>query len=378
MRSAGQRFTIAHGALRGVSLLAALWGLLAVSCGGDAPMISGGGSDLPNGNVAFVSGMVFAADSGAAAGAEVYLRSVVITGRGDSIVWEQRALTGSTGAYAFDSVPEGNYVVYCRSNDERQTGLDQGITVSAGRDNHLEDVYLGPSVDLAGHLTLPQGMLLRSIRIFIPGTGIGLAVNTITRNVHYVINKAPVGLYDIAFVYGDAANFSAVKVRGTAAGVAYLHDISLTMLDITADSSPAPFAATVQRSFCVSPVSYSPGNEPPWYAAVDFSDVDHYRHQDGGRWPWIDDPMSNTNRPYDTILAGAVWRESEGVVLQTGREGFVKLEGGILDSVTTTPRFSVVAARRRQGAGPPVYDAVEVEIYPNVDDWDDDMPGKRS
>jgi len=351
-----------HGALA-VCCAGTLVALLA-SCSGDAPT-AGGGSDLPNGAVAALSGSLFLPDSSEAAGAEVWVRQVVITAQCDSVTFEQQAVCDAHGRYAFDSIPQGAYSVYGLSADRSLKVLYSFVELATDHERIVEDLYLRAPVDVIGYIQVPPGLLLQSMDVLIPGTSVGMRINVDRGVMQYVLNGAPAGYYDVAFVYGEAVDFMTVRVWPEQGQYAVrARDVRFAMLDIMADTAASFHPTTTERCFYVSPVSYPQGTGPAWYRNADFSGMRYYQHSAEGTRLWVDDSLGDVQQ-YDTTMAGTFYRDSLGrVVLEFVPSQFVVLTGDRAAArASSIPRFAVVAARRIETAGEIVWEVLDIQVY---------------
>jgi hypothetical protein len=143
-----------------LALTGSILALALYSCTKSQP-VAGGGSDLPNGATASLSGRAVNADSTAAAGVEVLLRKIVVTSRGDSVALERRDTSGSDGSYHFGAVSNGRYVVYLRYAASGASALNQEIDVTDSQDIAVPPLAIARAVRMAGHIFLP----------YIPSTG---------------------------------------------------------------------------------------------------------------------------------------------------------------------------------------------------------------
>lgn len=357
-----------------VLLLFAMVAFALVSCSSTDAPTAGGGSDLPNGVMAKVSGRVLAPDSTGAAAIEVYLREILMTSEGDSLVQELSGLTDSKGWYHFEEVPEGRYVLFCQSEDAQLQAVESSVEIVASRDRSLDDVQLGYTSQLVGRLLLPDGYTLGEVTVFVPGLNSGVEVTTNQRQVHYLLNGVPPGLYEIAFSYGEVINLATINIDpGNAAGLVSVRDFAFSMLDITSDTSGFFHRSRAKKDFYISPVSYKPGEEPPWYTGADFSRIGHFSHYPTGLRRWEED-SSGSETSYDVLLAGLVSLDNKGrVVLEYSEDKTAILTGELPSEISSQPVFAVVAGRIKQDVSDPVkYEVVEIELY-----WDTDIvPGR--
>ncbi len=348
-----------------------LLGLIAVvgvflSC--SSSPTAGGGSDLPNGNVlAVVSGTVVLPDSTPAAGAEVSLRSVRVTPKGDSITGEYTAVTDADGAYALDSVAPGRYVLLVEHKGGGLAAFDQFVDVLDTVDTALGAARLAPCVDLVGFVELPPGFFYSKAGVRIVGAGRRALVDI---NRMYVLEDVPRGTYDIAFTYDSIVNYLRLELppRGFADSVVYIRNVAFAVMDVMGDTSHEFHASGMRHSYAITPRQYDHGQEPPWYSSVDLARVTYFEWEGDGLTEWMPD-QAGPAAEYDTLLSGMLYRDDHGQVLIETVGGRVLVLSGMPSGVLAgdEPVFVTVAVLERWDGNRTYYTVVDVFAYEPAD-----------
>lgn len=335
--------------------------VLLVSCGSSPT--AGGGSDLPNGALALVTGSVVLPDSSVSAGTDVTLRKTVVTSHGDSTAVEFYATTDDSGEYVFDAVPAGRYVLLAETPGGDLTGLNQFVEVFAEADTQLPAVRIAPPVTLVGFVELPPGYYASRTLVGIPGTTERTALDM---NRMYMVENAPRGVFDLVISYGSIANYMRVRVGGSAVGdsVVHLRNVTFAVMDVMADTVHSFHESEMSRNYAVTPHVYEQGGEPPWYAAVDLSQVAYFEWEGDSLIAW-DENQPYTAEPYEELISGMVYEGAPGQVLMERVEGdVVELVSFPMELLPSEPVFMTVAAVPTQGSGRLRYEVIDVLPVP--------------
>jgi hypothetical protein len=299
--------------------------------------VTGGGTDLPNG-MAKVVGVVSLPDSTPAESCSVWLREVVVTSWGDSVVSEQPSVTDSTGVFQFDSVATGKYTLFAEFDKEGASSLEQFISVPESGTVSLPAMTLHPYAEMIGHILLPPGADYSGMRVFVPGVQYSIPVDS---QGGYVLPQSPRGSFDLAFVYNRTANFIHITTGADSLPTIFLRDVEFALIDIMADAPCRSHQTTFSNSYYISPKAYSSVQTPDWYGSVDLNCVRYSRLNSNGTFEgWKGD----TTHPYDFIACGPAKRVSTGeVVLTTPSGEKMVLTGEKVEWIDTNPHNVVVA-----------------------------------
>jgi hypothetical protein len=206
---------------------------LALACSTEPPQIAGSTSTTGNARVA---GIVFDEAGAPRAGAAVQLRRVIITAAGDSVAIAYETTSDSRGAYYFDFLEPGKYVLYSRDSLRHTTAMRPKLTVAGGETLREVDLNLASPVTIRGRVMAGAGVDLRSMRVCLPGLDSSVAPDAAGE---YVLPPAPRAEHDLAFVYGATVNFLPVDLSDTVNDTLSLNDVRFAT---QTGSSVAPYS----------------------------------------------------------------------------------------------------------------------------------------
>ncbi len=323
---------------------------------------AGGGSDLPNGAVALLTGTVLLPDSTPAQDVDAVLREIVVSSTGDSVVSEQLTVTDSTGTFWFEAVAAGRYVLLI----EESSGLaavDQFVEVGDSGVVRVPALRLCRRVDLVGFVELPAGYFYSNVRVWVPGVCDGSRADL---NRMYLLSNVPQGHYDVALSYGDVVNYLRVEVRQcmSSDSTVQMRNVQFAVVEAMAQTAHPYHVTTAVHSYSVVPIQYERGQEPPWYSQVVLSRVVYYDWDGDQPTEWV--PGGTPPVPvYDAVVSGVVHRELNGqVVLESTAGMFYVLTGPLVGFVGPNPVAVTVAVVVR-GAAYEVVDIYVHELAPN-------------
>jgi hypothetical protein len=237
-----------------------------VRCSRQPFVVAGGSTSTTN---ARLTGTVFGKNGQVVVGADVILREIIMTSRGDSVRNEWHTTAGSSGDYAFDAVPAGNYVL-CASDPE--PGDADYKTKCEVRGDTAVRLALSKPYVLKGRVCADSSIRKQTIVVAAAG---------IVRPVHpdslgfFAIPGVPRGQYDIGFVHGSAVDYLPLQVLpGSAGDTVCVRDVYFTY-----NNTPYSYYGTTLPGACaVLPIVYAPGSEPPWHAepGLDFEHVGYF------------------------------------------------------------------------------------------------------
>lgn len=276
-----------------------------LACADSPRDIAGGGSDLPNGAVASVSGIVYLPDATPGRGAEVILRSGISVENGDSVVEEFHTVVGDGGVFSFDSVPRGPYSLYGRVEHGgfRLSGLLQN-ELDVRENDITRDMLLSPSTNFRGRMVAPPGISVSCLTVFVPGTDIRITPDAEGR---FSLEQVPQGEYDIAYACGTTVNYTRIGVQSTCKDTFVLPDLPYTPFGYMADDSAyTRHRFALEQSFYMSPRHYRRGNTPQYYSEVEREHVRYYsRRSDGAMHRWFVDSVGEDGMELvDTVVTG--------------------------------------------------------------------------
>ncbi len=306
----------------------AVYGL--VGCSGSPERIAGGGSDMPNGAVASVTGAVRLPTGSPAAGAELVLRNGVVVEKGDSTVENFRTVSSIEGEFTFKSVPSGKYSLYGEKRDgnRRLSGLIQNEIVL--RDNRVTvDLEVRPEISLRGRIAAPPGVSPACLTVFVPGTDASVVPDS---NGNFSIEKLPQGEYDLAYACENSVNYTRIRVRSDCEDSYLLPDLPYAPFGYMADDSAyMRHPSALDQSFYVSPINYRTGEKPSYYADVEREHLRYYRRRDGSMHQWyVDSTPEEGFVPADTVITGCfseVETDSLVIITPPNRDTFDVVNG---------------------------------------------------
>jgi hypothetical protein len=239
-------------------------GLMAlfVLCTRQPTEVAGGSTSTSN---ARLTGTVLHENGQVAVGVTVILRNLLVTSQGDIAKSEWHTLAGTSGDYAFNSIPKGDYVLVASDPELGEAACKTKCEVKS---------------DTAVQLTLSNLYALKGRVIAdssTPVQNIVVAVAGLTRPVHpddrgfYEVPGVPPGQYDIGFIAGPVVDYLPVQVlsRGSCTSdTVYLRDVYFTNYNSTPYGY---YGTTLSSEYSIEPIVYAPGSEPSWYSGKDFS-----------------------------------------------------------------------------------------------------------
>ncbi len=288
-----------------------------LACGNSPRDIAGGGSDLPNGAVASLSGIVYLYDATPGRDAEVILRSGISVENGDSVVEEFHTVAGEGGVFSFDSVPWGPYSLYGRveHGGRRLSGLLQN-ELEVRENDIARDILLHPSTNFRGRMVTPPGISVSCLTVFVPGTDIRITPDAEGR---FSLEQVPRGEYDIAYACGATVNYTRIGVQSTCKDTFVLPDLPYTPFGYMADDSMyTRHRFALEQSFYMSPRHYRQGNTPQRYSEVEREHVRYYsRRSDGAMHRWFVDSVGKDGMELvDTVVTGCFMKlETDSFVI---------------------------------------------------------------
>lgn len=333
--------------------------LALMSCSSDP--VTAGGSDLPNGTLALVTGTVIGADGGTVDSAEVTLRRLAVTPAGDSVIAEYVTHTDGMGAYALEDIPAGRYALLATGASDG-ISLNQFVEISEGVDTVLAPLEVAPAVTLVGFLELPPGYFYSRASVSVPGIGVRAWVDV---NRMYVLSGVPQAEFDLVFTYGDIANYLHIAVERSTPddSVVTMRNVAFAVMDVMGGEGNEFHESDMSRSFAITPLAYEQGHEPSWYTVVELDRVTYYAWDNDELVEWV--PEQNTpSTEYDMLLAGMVYvGGDERVLLETTDGRVVQLSGIPLTELPDCPVYVTVAVLVQSRGTRTVYEVVDFFIY---------------
>jgi hypothetical protein len=313
------------------------------ACTVDIAPTAGGGSDLPNGHAASITGIVLYPDSTPAASQLVTLRKIVVTSKGDSILKEWNSLTNDSGIYRFSEIEAGQFTLMCQRAGTGSIAFHQSVEVVDSHPAQPAPMILNAMVDLIGYVLLPPGADYRLMSVSIPGLGRSVPVDPTGR---YFYPMAPKGTCDMAFVYEDIVNYMRITPGDGAGPTVFLRDVEFAVMRIMASDTCRFYDDRMSHSFYITPKWYPRNGTPDWYRETEMQNVKYYNHTySAGFDTWLYDTTTIV-RPYDLVISGTILRRHDGTVVLTATTGeSLILTGEKLAMIGEQVRYAVVALR---------------------------------
>jgi hypothetical protein len=221
--------------------------LLFLECG-TQPTLAAGSSTTGN---AKVSGIVGDGQGNPAVGMTLYLRTFLITARGDSIIENRSARTGADGSYRFDSVAAGNYALYCSDSTNARSAILQRIILAHDSESVIADLVVNHDAVVRGRIVDSTVSDLRNMRIAIPGMGITFYPDS---QGNYALPAAPRSAYDIAFISGSCADFLHVDLSADSGDTVFLNDVMFAKTVSASQGVENYYSSSLAGSFTVVPI----------------------------------------------------------------------------------------------------------------------------
>ncbi len=230
-----------------------------------------------------VTGTVCNPDGSPLDGQLVTLRKVTISSSGEVTRYESTVLTNEQGLFEFNSVSEGNYVVYCASGSSGTQAINSNVEVNPSSGTIHRNLDLLPAVCIKGSVTIGQEASLSNVKVLVPGAKISAQVSA---QGSFFLADAPRGVYDLSFIIntqlGSAVNYLKIKVNTDAADTVYVGDIDLALCG---DSSAVLYSyheTSVDSSFALNPAFHVLN---PDLSSVIFYRIDESRNPEPVVWP---------------------------------------------------------------------------------------------
>jgi hypothetical protein len=232
------------------------------------PLDVAGGSTSTNN--ARLTGTVFDENGRMIAGAGVTLREIAMTSQGDSVTAEWHRTAGSSGDYAFDTVPTGDYVLLAR---DVEVGNADYQTKCEIRTDTTVPLTLAKLYVLKGRICADSSINKQDFVVAAAG---------LTTPVHpdaqgfYTLMGVPRGQYDIGFIHGTTVDYlplQTLSCGSCTSDTLYVRDISYSSYNTMPYSY---YGTTLSAAYAVQPVVYAAGSEPLWYSGKDFSYVRYF------------------------------------------------------------------------------------------------------
>ncbi|HUI93009.1 MAG TPA: carboxypeptidase-like regulatory domain-containing protein [Chitinivibrionales bacterium] len=228
-------------------LLLACCAFLFVGCG-SAPTMAAGSSVSGNAKVA---GVVLDAGGNAASNVSVQLRTVAVTGKGDSSRVLKAVRTGSDGSYSFDSVKAGKYAVFCRDSAAGSSAIQQKILLVNDSSSAVADLALTPDVVVRGRIVAANAADQKSLIVAVPGMGRTFIPDTIG---NYTLTSVPRTAIDVAFIHGSTVDFLTLPPLTGAGDTSYINDVQFAQTTAGTQGVDSFYEGSLSGSFTVVPV----------------------------------------------------------------------------------------------------------------------------
>lgn len=334
-------------------------GILCTSCTENMSVTTGGGSDLPNGVTAALSGEFYTSDSLPVKNGKIVLSQIEITAKGDTIKMQFVTKSDSMGHFKFDSLPKGNYSLYMEDSIQGLNAFVQSFKYDSMGSSVGKVIGFRPT-KITGYLSNFESCSSRIV-VCIPGMYNDTVTNS---NGQYTLNNVPRGTLHLAFIQNGTVNYSKVTIPVMDDTLFYMRDYQFSSFRISAVDTSRLFESSLERNYYIEPRSYYPGQEPSWYQNVNLSAITYYTRDTSGmerQWRHNEPPRMTI----DTILVGNAKYDSTNQIIfvTVSGETFNLVNNERSRALTTSSQVMTIAVTRKfDSFGNTVYQVMEFRM----------------